>query len=325
MATKDTKHNLMLVKKNILERYVKQLLTRTEVSELLGMHPNAVSRLKASYLAHGDAVLVGRKTGPKSNFRPKNRTAGEVERVVVAEGQRHPELGPRPLADHLLEVHRVRVDQATVWRILKREKVRYTTTYKRFVQEPKLYCLDTPGKVLQMDACYPFGRSRDLASFDAVDDCSRHVYGRAYEHEDDRSAMDFATRLVASVPFTVQALRVDNRYGKAFQVYCEQVLHVRVIYNDPYCPQQNGKVERYHRTLKQEFYYRHVAFGDSFDTINYRYALWQGYYNGERRHYGYGMDGLTPRQKLTQATLQGMANAIINQGKVTRTLQQYKI
>lgn len=312
----------MLVKKNILDRYIKRILSRSEVAKLLSMHPNAVSRLKDNYLKYGDMALAGRKTGPKSNFRPYNRIPEQIEDIIAAEGSKHPELGPKPLADHLADIHGITADPTTVWRILKRKGIRYTTQYKRFKQEPKLYCLDTPGKVLQMDACYPFGRSRDLASFDAIDDCSRIVYGKAYDVENDQNAMDFVTELLAHTNFPIRAIKVDNRYGQDFKTYCEQVLHIKIIYNDPDCPQQNGKIERFHRTLKQEFYYRYITFFESFDTINYKYRLWQGHYNGERRHYGYGMDGLTPEQKLNQANLQAMANKIINQtGKVTLTLQ----
>ena len=300
----------MLVKKNTLDRYIKKLLTRTEVSKILGMHPNAVSRLKDYYLKHEDSVLVGRKTGPKKGFRPHNRISEQLEDLIVKEGGKHPEWGPVPLADHIEDIHGVSVNQATIWRVLARAGIRYTTHYKRWKAEPKPYCLDTPGKVLQMDACYPFGRSRDIASFDAIDDCSRFVYGRAYDCENDQNAMDFVTRLIKAVPFTIQAIRVDNRYGKAFKQYCEEVLGIKVIYNDPYCPQQNGKIERYHKTLKQEFYFRHIAFTDNFDTINYKLALWQHYYNTKRKHTGYGMNSL---KKLVQATYQSLANSIINQ------------
>lgn len=303
----------MLVKKNILERYIKKILSRSEVAKLLSMHPNAVSRLKDNYLGHGDSVLVGRKPGPKSNFRPHNRTPEDIEELITKVGSSRPDLGPQPLADQLEEVYGIAVDPTTVWRILKRKGIRYTTQYKRFKQEPKLYCLDQPGKMLQMDACYPFGRSRDLASFDAIDDCSRIVYGKAYDTEDDQNAIDFVSELVSHTPFTIRGIKVDNRYGRDFQTYCEQVLSVPIIYNDPYHPEQNGKIERFHRTLKQEFYYPYVSFSDSFDTINYKYRLWQFIYNNHRKHYGYGMEGLTPHQKLRQATLQLMANKIINQ------------
>ena len=314
----------MFIKRNVLDRYIKRILTRAEASKLLGIHPNALSRFKKNYQTHGETVLNGRKPGPKLHTRPKNRTSGDTEEIVVKLGLDNPALGPAPLANHLLDTRGINLNPATVWRILKRHKVRYTTTYKRFVQEPKLYCLDTPGKVLQMDACYPFGRSRDLASFDAIDDCSRTIYGKAYDTEDDQNAMDFVTELVKHTPYTIQTLKVDNRYGKDFKQYCEQVLGIKIHYNDPYSPQQNGKIERYHKTLKQEFYYKQIAFADNFDSINYKYRLWQYHYNNQRRHTGYGMNGLTPNQKLIQATLQGLSNKVINQpGKVTLTLQEY--
>lgn len=140
------------------------------------------------------------------------------------------------------------------------------------------------GKVLQMDACYPFGRSRDLASFDAIDDCSRTIFGKAYDTEDDQNAMDFVAELVKHTSYTIQTIKVDNRYGKDFKTYCEKVLDITVHYNDPYSPQQNGKIERYHKTLKQEFYHRQTSFTDSIEIINYKYRLWQGYYNTQRRY-----------------------------------------
>jgi IS30 family transposase len=292
---------------------------------MLNIHPNALSRLKINYQEHGDSVLNGRKPGPKKDFRPENKTRKETQDMVIKTAIAHAEWGPVSIANDLQDTHDITINQSTIWRILKREGIRYTTEYKRWKQEPKLYCLDTPGKTLQMDACYPFGRSRDLASFDAIDDCSRTVFGKAYDTEDDQNAMAFVTELVKTVPFTIQELKVDNRYGKDFKNYCEQVLNIKVHYNDPYHPEQNGKIERFHKTLKQEFYFKYISFQDDFDTINYKYRLWQFHYNTKRRHTGYGMNRLTPHQKLQQATLQGMANQIINYPNVTRTLQQYII
>ena len=62
--------------------------------------------------------------------------------------------------------------------------------------------------------------------------------------------MDFVTELLAHTSFPIRAIKVDNRYGQDFKTYCEQVLHIKIIYNDPYCPQQNGKIERFHRDFK---------------------------------------------------------------------------
>lgn len=74
------------------------------------MHPNAISRLKKNYQIHGEAVLTGRKLGPKLHRPPKNRTAEHLEQLVVKAGLAHPELGPKPLANHLSETQDITLD-----------------------------------------------------------------------------------------------------------------------------------------------------------------------------------------------------------------------
>lgn len=309
----------------VLDRYFTRNLRRKDAAGLLGMHPNAVSRLATRYRQYGRDALVPKKPGPKK-YSPRNRTPDDLVAVITAVAIKHPELGPKPLARELANHWGIVREQTTVWRILKREQVRYTTTYRRWKDNPTLYCLDVPGEELQMDACYPFGRSRKVASFDAIDDCSRHVVGEAYEREDTATAIRFATQVVARAPFRVQRLRVDNRYGRRFKEYCETILGVEVIENDPYTPKQNGKIERFHKTLKREFYWRHCGFTDSLEAMNYKYRLWLSHYNTDRPHSGYGMHGLTPAQKLTRTLLHSTANIMIAYPqKVTGTLQQYKI
>jgi transposase InsO family protein len=324
IRTRRTQEQLIAMKQAILDRYRAHTLTRKDAALLLGMHPNAVSRLAMRYRRYQHAALVPKKPGPKK-FTPKNRTPEDVAAVVTAVAIKHPELGPQPLANELRDHWGVTLEQTTVWRILKREQVRYTTTYHRWKDNPTLYCLDVPGEELQMDACYPYGRARKLASFDAIDDCSRHVFGEAYEREDTASAIRFITTVIERAPFRVQRVRVDNRYGKRFREYCETVLGIEVIENDPYTPKQNGKIERFHKTLKREFYWRQCSYTDSLEVINYKYRLWLHHYNYERRHSGYGMHSLTPVQKITTVLLQSTANTLITYPqKVTGTLQQYK-
>ena len=42
-------------------------------------------------------------------------------------------------------------------------------------------------------------------------------------------------------------VRVDNKFGKKFKEFCASV-GIAVITNDPYSPEQNGKIERWHKT-----------------------------------------------------------------------------
>ena len=175
-----------------------------------------------------------------------------------------------------------------------------------------------------MDGCYPYGRARKLVSFDAIDDCSRFGFGRYYEHEDTNSAIDFITRVIRKAPFRIQRVRVDNRYGKRFRKYCENDLGLEVIENDPYEATQNGKVERYHGTMKKLFFFRSCSFTDDIETLNYKYSLWLNWYNYERSHTGYKMNKMSPAQKIASCYLMLLANRLLENKKVTGTLQQNK-
>ena len=312
-----------MLKKTILDKFINREITRKDAAFTLRMHPNAVSRLKKNYLEHGIPALVPNKPGPKENAIAHNRTQEQTEDLVVALALKHPDLGPQPLADKLKDEYHLTIEQTTVWRILRRKKVRYTREYKRWKKEPKLYCLDKPGKELQMDGSYPYGRQRDIVHFDTIDDCSRLVYARIYEHEDADSAIDFVTHLVKNVPFRIEAIRVDNRYGVRFRDFCE-TLGIRVITNDPYCPEQNGKIERFHKTVKREFYWKYCSINDSKETLQYKLNLYIHHYNTKRRHGGYGMNRLTPVQKIAHTMLSSLTFKLIYPQNVTLSMQEYK-
>ena len=319
---RNTQGELIAMKKELLDRLINRQLTRSQVANLMSMHPNAVSRLKKRYLEQGEEALIPKKPGPKQG-KTHNRTPDFIEEIVINLALKHPNLGPLPLSEKILERYGINLDQSTVWRILTRKKIRYTKKYKRWKQEkPKLYCLDTPGLELQMDACFPFGRSRKIASFDAIDDCSRYVYAKLYERENDESAIDFVKHLVRKAPFRIQRIRIDNRYGKRFKEYCESI-GIEIIVNDPYTPKQNGKIERFHKTLKGEFFWRYCSFHDSPELLQYKYNQWLDYYNTKRKHGGYGMNRMTPYQKIASTLFLSLNNINYPQN-VTLTMQSYR-
>lgn len=105
-----------------------------------------------------------------------------------------------PLSQKLQDDHGISLHPTTIWRILKRNKIRYGTQYKRWKEDPKLYAYDEPGAEIQLDASFPFGRKRDIVSIDAIDDCSRLVIAWIYERNTIENAMDFVARLVRKFP-----------------------------------------------------------------------------------------------------------------------------
>lgn len=311
---------LIAMKQTILDQCLKKELTGLAAAQLLQMHPKSFSRLKGRYVLEGVIALSPKKPGPKKGKHPGNRTNEQQEAMVVQLANQYPQLGPLPLSERLLDQYGIRLHSTTIWRILKRKNIRYTTEYKRWKQDSKLYCLEKPGIELQLDACYPFGRARDCALFDAIDDCSRWVAGKFYRRETGHNAMDFVRYLEQRVPFKIQRIRVDNRYGKPFRTFCKR-RGIEVIANDPYSPEQNGKIERFHKTVKREFLWRYCAFTDSNNDLQYKLVQWLNIYNTKRRHGGYGMNRMTPQQKIVATLLNNLS--FIYPQKVTGTLQQY--
>mgnify|MGYP002367484904 CR=1 FL=1 len=114
---------------------------------------------------------------------------------------------------------------------------------------------------------------------------------------------------------------MDNRYGKELKVFCA-TMGIEVVTIQAYHPQENGKIERFHKTLKENFFFRYCGFNDSLEEMQYGLNRWLEYYNERRKHYGYGMNGLTPQQKLAGSLLNSIC--LIRPEKVTLTLQAYK-
>lgn len=323
---RNTQGELIAMKRNILESCIKREMKCKDGAKLLIMHPKAFSRLKKRFINEGPQILMPAKPGPK-NLSAPNKTPQYIEDLVVKLGLEHRNLGPVLLAEALEDLYQLKIDQTTVWRILKRRHIRYTGNYQKIERaKPTLYCLDEPGAELQLDGCYPFGRARKIICFDAIDDCSRRVHSKIYAGtETTDKAIDFVNELISVSPFLIQRIRIDNKLGKAFDRHCENI-GITVVRNDPYEPKQNGKVERYHKTVKHKLFWMCFRYQDDLDFLRYKLKLWLEYYNGQRRHGGCGMDRQTPNGKIASILAKKLLNTFTLQSypqKVTSTLQQY--
>lgn len=95
------------------------------------------------------------------------------------------------------------------------------------------------------------------------------------------------------------AIRVDNgpEYISAtLQVWAAQ-RGIELMYIQPGKPQQNAYVERYNRTVRQEWLGQYLF--DTLEQVQEHATRWLWSYNNERPNMGIG--GITPAQKLKQA------------------------
>jgi len=321
MPRRNTQETLIAMKKEVLDSCIAKEMKCLAGAKLLKMHPKAFLRLKKNYTLYGVDVLTPKPPGPKKGYVPRNRTLASVEDIVCKLAKKNPNEGTIELSGILFDKHRIELDQSTIYRILRRKRVRYCLEYFQLKPaKPHLYCLETPGEELQLDACYPFGRGRQICCFDAIDDCSRFVLAKMYDRETAENAIDFIKYLIKHAPFKIKRIRIDNRSKNKITAFCKTV-GIEVIVNEAHTPKQNGKIERFHKTIKRKFFWKYCSIHDDINLINFNLQLWLVYYNEKRRHGGYGMNKLTPIQKLTGSLFNSLY--IIPVEKVTLTMQRY--
>jgi transposase len=294
--------DMILHREHLLKDILEKSRKVKDVAGILSVKRETVSRWLAKYRFEGLDGICPKKPGPKQGSMAINRTSEELENIVCAYANRNNYKGPQAIADLIEDHEGFKLDQTTVYRILKRKKVRYCLGYKHLKRKRIAYCLSEPGEEIQMDVTFPFGRARAARVFDAIDDCSRLVYGEVFDGHSQKESIAFVNKLILAMPFTIKAIRTDcgGEFGKAFTEHLNS-LGIEHRKNPPYTPQHNGKIERYHRTFKENEAYS-WPFHESLDELNYRLQKWLHFYNFKRRHSGLHMDRMTPSQKVLHAT-----------------------
>lgn len=269
-----------------------------DVCHILEADRKTVRRWKAVFLNEGEAGLYPKKPGPR-NQTVWNKTNDDIEEMICEIARRHPFKGPEWISDQLI----FPIDQSTVYRILKRKGIRYYYDYKHKRRKKKSYCLSWPGQELQLDTCYPFGYSKKAIVYDAIDDCSRWVFAEVRENKTEESTIEFLRGLISKAPFTIRVIRTDQgtEFGRRVTEFLKEngIEHKK---NPPYTPQHNGKIERYHRTFKEEealLWHWNAPINE----LNYQLSLWIYFYNNHKKHTGLGMDKMTPVQKIAHTLI----------------------
>jgi transposase InsO family protein len=296
------------------------------VAKAMGVSRQCAHRWLNRFDAEGEAGLVDRPSRP---HRMPTKTAPEVEAVVLDARREHrrgqdwlgPELGvPARTVSRILRRHDVprlaSCDPLTgeVIRASKTTAVRYER--------------DRPGELVHMDV-KKIGRIPDGGGWRAhgrnmsrtsaqkkarigfdyvhslVDDHSRFAYSEILPDEQAPTCAGFFARAVAVFAThgidRIDELMTDNHWSytksNTLAAHIEQ-LGAKHITIKAHCPWQNGKVERFNRTLQTEWAYRQVF--QSNDERSAALAPWLEIYNTRRRHSALG--GLPPISRLQSPT-----------------------
>ena len=110
-----------------------------------------------------------------------------------------------------------------------------------------------------------------------------------------------------------------TEFGRKVEAFLNEK-GIKLIKNPPYTPQHNGKIERYHRTFKEDeacFWPFHAPISE----LNYRLSHWLSFYNNHKRHTGLGMEKMTPVQKIAYTIIN---DSFVQDKNGTLILQQNK-
>jgi transposase InsO family protein len=213
---------------------------------------------------------------------------------------------------HLKQKYNWFVSKTTIWRLYKEHSLNRLTYRKKWQRYPQRYEKPLPGDRLQVDV--KFLNSEAFAGkryyqFTAIDDCTRYRVLRIYDHNTVKNAADFVDKVQKALPFAIKQIQTDNgsEFSEQFSWHLQDlgISHRKIKIRSP---EENGKVERSHRTDGEEFYGI-----NRFVSIQHCIRLLQGWereYNERRPHMA--LKGKTPKEYLMQK-LQNHVSSVVLQ------------
>lgn len=199
--------------------------------------------------------------GKVGSWLPWNKLSLEEEKAILAQARALPELSPREIALHIVDSEGFYVCESTVYRILKREGLIKPAEVVGF-KAGKEYHHKTKGphELWATDCAYlkviGWGWYYLIT---VMDDFSRFII--AWKLQVDMTAESLIDVVQEAVDVTGMTdvpvedrtvLLSDNGSGYLSRKFAEylKLVGIRHIFAAPLHPQTNGKMERYHRTVK---------------------------------------------------------------------------
>ncbi len=248
---------------------------------------------------HLDA-LDPKSTAPK-HVRQRQYPDGLLERIVTLRTE-HPGLGKKKLVVLLAPAYAV--SESYVGRCLSdlKERNLLPSGKKLSFRAPKGTHTEKPQKRrkkrrrkvkqgMELDTVVRFVDGTKRYILTAIDVDRKFAFARAYTSHSSVAAADFLRKLLIVCPFAIEELQTDN--GSEFARYFEQAcitLGITHFHTYPRTPKMNATIERFNRTLSEDFvrYHRTVLAHDLY-RFNRLLVDWLLWYDLERPHESLGM------------------------------------
>jgi transposase InsO family protein len=289
------------------------------LSKEFDVSKDTIKRWVKSYQTSGEAGLRDKILPVRSG----RKIPGAVRRKIVEIKRREPFFGVQRISHLLKRVFFLKVSPETVRRTLQEESLIVPSRKKHSsnITRPRFFERSTPNQLWQGDI-FTFrlgGRYAYLVGM--IDDYSRYMVGlELYRSQTADQVIEVYRRAVGEYGVPKEVLtdrgrqysnwrgttRFERELGK------DRVKHIK---SQAHHPMTLGKIERFWKTVYEEFLMR-VQFG-SFEEAQERLRQWVQYYNHKRPHQGVG--GLFPADRYFE--IQGELRKVMERGIAENVLE----
>jgi len=246
-------------KLEILRTVESSALPAAEALAQLDVPASTYYRWRRNFRARGATGLQDKTT--RSGV-PWNRLLEEEREKIFGVALAHPEWSSREISCHLADTCGFTASEATVYRLLKKRgwiKPRVLRTFP--AADEYTHKTAVPNEQWQTDASYLLVKNWGWYYLISVlDDYSRKILAWRLQSSMDAGAFSEVVEMacervgVDRAPPTQRPRLVTDRGPALISTAFGQYLEARGIGHilaSPYHPQTNGKIERYHRTIKE--------------------------------------------------------------------------
>ncbi len=146
-----------------------------------------------------------------------------------------------------------------------------------------------PGDIVQMDTVHIFTAGLKRYIFTAIDVSTRFAFAYTYTSNSAANGGDFLGKFLEVAPFRVRRIQTDNgsEFAKYFDEKCQRngLPH---FFNYPKHPQSNGHLERFNRTIQEQYVNANIDYLDELVSFNAKLMEYLIWYNTEKLHRGIG-------------------------------------
>lgn len=249
-----------------------------KVARYVGVNVGTVSRWCGKDITGGWKPIRTESSRPKSSPRSLKRSVVEV---IIKQRLLNNRCGQ--VVHQELIRQGVEVSLSSVQRTLNRSYLlKKRSPWKRWHKPIPRPMAVNAGDLVQVDTVHVMkDKIKRLYVFTLIDLHSRWSYAKAYSHARAGVAAKFVAEAQKIAPFTFKHLQTDH--GSEFSRYFKNRVGIKHRHSRVRKPNDNAHLERFNRTLREEFLNKLPA---DIKIINTKLPEYLNYYNSERLHMG---------------------------------------